>query len=571
VIGERIPREAVPDARPAITLRAWLLARQRQHAALFELVIVAGIALATFGLRAVSVAHAFEIHVDEAIYVRISQNVAHSLRLNYDLNGSGPFFLHPPLYFLIEAGYLRAFAPSGDVVHQIVAVRYLAAFFGGLSGAAIFMLARRVAGWPAGLVAAGVFAIEPFAIRMDSRNFLEPAAMFWVLVGATLVAAAVRVRGRRRRDVPWSMPAAGAAFGAALLTNEPAAFVTLLPLGLCALFGLVRRRDAALAGGVALALYSVYPLVVAASGNFDDFKAQKLAGVGRFAGIMVVTGFNGAAGPSFLHAVLAKWDEFAPTYGLLALGTVATVWLMFQEHRRGRLVALWSSSAYALQTYSVLFGTNEEQYFYYVDVMAIVAVVTAGTLVVLAVRTGYNRRRLHVLTPPRWLPMVPAARPMVTAQAWSRRATWAAAAIALLLLAFGALSGEVFIHRSLTPDDGYARALVYLADNVPRGSRFAATNATDATLLRQAGYHVTDLSLATQDSARPKVVSDPSVITEGRPEYATVATRLVDEGYGIGTPQVVDWLNRNGEVVFSEKTPSNGRLIVYRIEPGATP
>lgn len=565
MIGERTSRGPAIGARPQFPVRAWLLARERQHELVFELVVAVAVGLVTFALRAVSVAHAFEVHVDEAIYVRISENVAHSLRLSYDINGPGPFFLHPPLFFVIEAAYLRILAPSGDAVQQILGVRYLAAIFGGLSGAALLMLVRRVAGWPAALAAVGVFAIEPFAIRMDSRNFLEPSAMFWVLLGVTLVLTAVRLRGRRRHDVHWSTPAAGLAFGAALLTNEPAAFVTLVPLALCAVSGLVRRRDAALVAAVALGIYAVYPIVVYLTGNFGDFKAQKLAGLGRFAGVMVVTGFNGKAGPSFLHAVLSSWREFAPTYGLLALGTVGTAWLLFQEHRRARLVALWAASAYALQAYSVLFGTNEEQYFYYVDVLAIIAVVVAGTILLQALRGGHDGKRRR-LWPLRWMPLAPLAPPRVAPYAWRRRGTCAAAALAALLVAYAVLGGGVFVTRSKTPDDGYARLLGYMANNVPQGSRVAATNANDATLLREGGYQVTDMAMATQDARNRQPVTDPTPLLSGRPEYVTVATRLVSEGYGIGTPQLVDWLNQNGVLVFSETTPSNGRLDLYRIK-----
>jgi 4-amino-4-deoxy-L-arabinose transferase-like glycosyltransferase len=570
MIGERTSRGPALDARPQIPVWAWLLARQRQHDVLFALAAALGVGLVTFGLRALSVPHAFEIHVDEAIYARISANVAHSLRLNYDIGGPRPFFLHPPLFFVIEAAYLRVVEPSGHAVQQILGVRYLAAFFGGLSGVALLLLVRRVAGWPAALTAAGVFAVDPFAIRMDSRNFLEPSAMFWVLLGVTLVLTAVRLRGRRRHDVHWSTPAAGVAFGAALLTNEPAAFVTLVPLALCAVSGLVRWRDAALVAAVALGIYAVYPLVVVLTGNFDDFKAQKLAGLGRFAGIVVVSGFNGKAGPSFLHAVLASWREFAPTYGLLALGTVGTAWLVLQERRRARLVAFWSATAYALQAYSVLFGTNEEQYFYYVDVLAIIVVVVAGTLLLQALRSCHDgkRRRLWRL---RWIPMAPVAPPRVAPYAWRRRGTWAAVALASQLVAYAALGGGVFVNRSQTPDDGYARLLGYLASNVPRGTRVAATNATDATLLREGGYQVTDMALATRDTGDRRLVTDPAPLLSGRPEYVTVADRLVAEGYGIGTPQLVDWLNRNADLVFSESTPSNGRLDLYRIRAEAEP
>jgi glycosyltransferase involved in cell wall biosynthesis/4-amino-4-deoxy-L-arabinose transferase-like glycosyltransferase len=607
---------------PALSpLAAWALAIGR--AGLTGMTAPLAVGIATFAVRALMVEHAFEIHVDEAVYLRISQNLASSLRLTYDLAGNHPFFLHPPLFFLIEGVYLKFLAPSGDPVQQVIAVRYLVAFVGALSGAVLFALCRRLAGGWAATASAAMFALEPFIVRMDSRNFLEPSALFWVLLG---LCALVRLLDRSSPRPWWLVPAAGLAFGAALLTNEPTAFITLLPLGLCALLGVIAVREAAATAGWALAAYAVYPLVVALSGNLGEFRDQKLAGVGRFVGLMVTTGFNSKAGPSFLQAVANNWQAFAPTYALLGAGLLATIWLVFRSDPGDRLIACWVGSAYALQAYAVLFGTNEEQYFYYVDVLAILAVVKvargalseapipslrlrhAGALA-LAVPifvlglSGYlaldryvtsdnghgstNGQGLIAWSPGAALASRPdlilvqdlafglltlvgvavaAASIVSVLRAWPRPPLRGGARLVVplgLLALFLGLSGYVTVNRYTTPDDGYRRLAAYLEANAAPGTAIASTDATGAVLLRESGYTITDMALVTEEPALK--IRDPRVLLVGHPRYVTVATRLVDDNYGVGSPELVRWLKVNAELVFTFRGPTDGTLEVFRI------
>ena len=88
---------------------------------------VMAVALIAFVLRAAFLNRSFEVFFDESIYLTISQNTAHSYSITYD--GKIPFFLHPPLFFLIEAGFLDLVRPVGNQVEQIFAVRYLNLLF----------------------------------------------------------------------------------------------------------------------------------------------------------------------------------------------------------------------------------------------------------------------------------------------------------------------------------------------------------------------------------------------------------------------------------------------------------
>jgi 4-amino-4-deoxy-L-arabinose transferase-like glycosyltransferase len=622
------------DRLSTLRVRAMAQAVLRPQGTAVLILAVLVIGLATVWLRIIFVTHSFEIHVDEAIYFRISQNFAHHLRLNYDLGGRGPFFLHPPLFFFIEAAYVKIASPTGSVVQQVIAVRNVNALFGGCSGALVFILSRRLAGWIPGLGAAAIFALEPFVIRMDSRNFLEPSAMLWVLLGLCLVVSGAASRTESRRSA-WTAllqhgraAGAGAAFAAALLTNEPVAFITLVPVIVCAGFRFIERREATVTAISAVSLYSIYPIITALTGHFDDFRAQKLSGVGRFVGLTVVTGFNSRSGPSFLTAALAHWETLAPTYLLLAMGMVATLVLAFRGGKSGRLVACWSGSAYLLQGYSILFGTNEEQYFYYVVVLAIPSSVVAARLIVLArpaasLNTVHERAlaalagtfvvmlgvasylvlHRYVMAPRVYgatgsagvdnantvirddalsyylvllavVPLVvalraiaatgPLRKPIAVRSQARRRTRDTAVAFALLAVLLG-LSGVVAVHRYETPDDGYRHLVQYFAGYVPPGSRVAATSATDATVLRMAGYTVTDSELATSDRPKAARPRDPYALTKEKPEYLTVATQLVSDNYGIGTPELLDWLDQHGELVFEFAGPSDGRLRVYRL------
>jgi 4-amino-4-deoxy-L-arabinose transferase-like glycosyltransferase len=237
---------ATLEQRPRVLL--WLLATL--------------VALVTFALRAVFLDRSFDVYLDEILYFRISQNVARTLQVYYD--PGVPFYLHPPVFFYLEGIYLKLLQPGGDIVHQIYAVRYLNAILAGLSATMLFLLGRRTGGLHAGIVAAAIFALEPFTITTNSRNLLETLAMFCALAGFCIIFYSI--------SKPTSWPrilGAGGLLGLALLTNEPSAYITLLPLAVCFLLNwAIPRRMAALTAAVACVINLLYVLSVAATGNW---------------------------------------------------------------------------------------------------------------------------------------------------------------------------------------------------------------------------------------------------------------------------------------------------------------
>jgi len=478
------------------------------------------VAVVATALRAIHLGRSFDLYYDELVYFQISDNVTRALHLTYD--GKSPVYLHPPAFFAIEAAFLRLLSPGGNVVHRIYDVRYVNAVLGGLSAAALFVIGRCVAGWRAGSASALLFALDPFIIRINSRNLLQTSAIFFVLVGYCIIVYCVN------RPHSWRCAlGAGCAFGIALLANEPVAFITLLPLGVCLLLNwAIPRRSALLIGVTACMIYTVYPLGAAVNGTWKAFQDQKLTGVRRLVGLLRVSGFSRSHGPSFSAAVSADVSQFATTYALIALGAIATGILLLYGRSATRLIGVWAASGYFLLAYSIEFGTNEEQYFYYLIVLAILATVTGCALILRSRWLGDRARK--------------AAR--VTA--------------ALLLVALVLWTGRVWVHIHSTPDNGYERLSAYLEKNVPQHSRIAATTITSAALFNYSNYVFNEWDT-------------PEEVKDNHARYAVISPQLIAKGYGEGTPELQSWLAHHARLVFVFKGPSYGALEFYRIPPNA--
>ena len=355
---------------------------------------VAFAVLVAFGLRAFRIGVSWEVQQDEMDYLQISQGVVRTLWvIGYD---GGPFYLHPPLFFFLQAAYIKLFGAGWDLIHQIYNVRYLVAAFGGLSAGALLWTGRRLAGWPAGIAAAAIFALDPFCIRMNSRDFLEASTVLWILLGYSVLFSGLILEDRRsvsRRRTA----VAGVLFGLALLTKENAAFVTLLPLGICFVLGwALPRTRSALIGVVALIVYAPYPWFVYAIGDWDTFLNQKLNGLWRLAGLLQVTGFNQQGGPSLLETLIHRLDKFATTYALLATGAVAICLLLLTDLGKAparRLLLTWTSSAYAYLAYAMVFGTLEEHFYYYLVIPCILMTSVTAFLLIRKMRAEYTGSR----------------------------------------------------------------------------------------------------------------------------------------------------------------------------------
>lgn len=478
--------------------------------------------LLTTGLRLLNFGRSADVFGDEVNYRDLGVSVASGgfPRFNGFL-----FFLHPPGYFYLEAGWQRIFGYRPDLVSGIYEMRELNAVLAGGTAALLIVLVARIRSRPAAVVAALLFALDAYCLRVNGRVLLETATMFWVIAGyAVLVPLIGRSRPTHRRA---RVVLVGLFFGLAILTKDESILVTVLPL----LVLLTRnwrppRRLLLAMSGIAVAPYCVYVLVIAGNDHFDTFLNEKLRGVRRMLGLLQETGFNAPKAPSLLSRITDQLSSFGASYALLALGVVAVVVLWRRGDAPQRLLALCHTTAFLFLGYALVLGTLEEQELYLLLVPTLASVPVAASL--LAGR-GTRRRRLCL------------------------RAVFTA-----FLAAWLGFSGMAYHASRTQADDGYAQLRVYLAAHVPPES-VITTPGGPTNIILEDRYRI-GAWLLPGDRYRAGV------------RYAVVAWSLVDQGYASWTPEQASALTHQGTLLFSHTGRSFGRLALYRLPlPPAPP
>ncbi|HYN88900.1 MAG TPA: hypothetical protein VER55_10230, partial [Ardenticatenaceae bacterium] len=119
-----------------------------------------------------------DLFSDEILYTRAGIRVATAGALIWD--DGDPLFVHPPLYFLAEAAYLRLTTdPSsvartpGDIFGWVFHARHLNAIFAGLTAVLLYWLGRRLHGLWLGILLVALFFVDPFGVRTNRRAMLE--------------------------------------------------------------------------------------------------------------------------------------------------------------------------------------------------------------------------------------------------------------------------------------------------------------------------------------------------------------------------------------------------------------
>lgn len=486
--------------------------------------------LVAFALRAVNLGRSWDIFVDEIIYFRISQSVARGQGVEFLGND---FYLHPPGFFYLQAAYMKVFggiSPSTgtELIAQIYDARYLNVVLAAASAAVIFFIGRRLAGWPAGLASAGIFALEPFAMKMNSRNYLDTSAMFWVLLGYWVVLSGIS--GDRRLSTPRAV-LAGLLFGLAILTKDLTVLVTLLPLAGCFVLGWgVPRAKAALAAAVAAICYLPYPITIYAIGDWGDFYEQKFSGVRRLAGIIHETGFNQEDSPSFVSTVLAHLDTFATTYSLFAAGTLSVAVLCFSRLDRSprmRTFVLWAGASYAMLGFIVLQGALEEQLFYYLLIPSILATAVAGTLLL--------------------------GRGTASGFLSGGRRDAAVSATAIVCAAFLCWTAYVWADVHFTADNGNERVISYIEEELPEDATVGTTS------------DIQQFLLGADETVRYSSVAQ---MREDNVRYVIISSYLVDQGYGDAGPEFHRQVREQGELIYGFEGESFWHTGLYRLDEG---
>lgn len=511
-------------------------------------VYAAGAALLTVALRLFQSSRAGDLFIDEPIYRRLGDSAAAG---GFPRTDEGLFFLHPPGYFYVEAGWTKLVGAHSDVIAGVYSSRVLNALLAGVTAALLVFLVARVRSRGAGAVAGLVFALDEYCIRQNNRVLLETGTMVWVLAGYLVLVGLTRPgpsgpsapagpsgrsgssdpagstgpAGPTARSGPGARPRArallaGLFFGLAILTKDHAVLITVLPLLAALLLGWgPPRRLVALTAATTLASYCVYVALIALNGHFGAFWEAKTAGVRRLLGVVQETGFNSEGTPSLTGRLVAELPGYTSTYLLLALTPVALFLLLRRREPVYRLLALFQASAIVTLGYAVGLGTLEEQALYLLFV---------PNLVALAVT----------------VPVPSRTRPVLRVLGCG------------LLVALLAAPAASYAHARGTPDNGYERLRAYLLTHVPAGSGIVTVDGARAR-------GVTDWVL--RDTYRLGPWVTPEEQAANGAGYLIVPWRVVEQGYGRSSLAEVRRLTDGLRPEFAFDGPMYGTLALYRL------
>jgi hypothetical protein len=494
--------------------------------------LIAGLVASAFGVVTLIVrlalhARSFDLFGDEVIYTDLGRSV---------ISGGfprfyGPFFLHGPGFFYLEAGWARLAGSPGSLMGWIYEMRMLNGLIAAGTAVVLVLLARRASSLRTACVVGVLYAFEPFCIRQNDRVLLETAMMFWVTLGY-LVFTSLILRAPRRHA--WLRAiGAGLLFGCAVLTKDEGALLTILPLLAAAVLRWGPRLGLIMLTVVTtVAVYAAYVAVVVANGYFPLFWQAKTVGIERMLGLVQTTGFNSSGGGGSLSSrLLAEASYFGTTYLMLALSAPAVLVVLLRGGHLARMLGLLYCAAGVTLAYDVVLGTLEEQELYLLVIPALLIVPLAGGSLVSRARhvrrSGRSVRRSH------------------------SRKLGIAVMGAALTLALG-INLRTCVQWFRQPDDGFAQLIGYVTAHVPAGTAIGVIDGDIETQYALSAYQVGywDTSAA---------------LSEEHVRYFVVEWATVDDGYSDQTPSQVQSLVSHGRLIFSFTGRTYGELALYQL------
>ncbi len=460
-------------------------------------------------VRAVGLSRGFELWVDEMRYADLGRSVSLGQLPNL---ADGPFFLHPPGFFLLEAAVIDIFRLSSEGMELVYQLRWVNVVLGSLSAALTFLLVLKLTRAKVAFVAAVVVVFEPFVLRNNSHVMLETLGVTAMLAGLLIIVD----REPRRSWVRLGL--GGLLLGCAVVTKDVFAVGVFLPIVLALAWrATLTRREALVVLAGAVVPYCVYLFVLVADGTASQWWGAKLGGILRMVGVAQSTGFNAPGAPSLVDRLLAQLSQYGTSYVLLALTPLAGAIACFSHRRDRRLVGLAALSMGAFSVYAALFGTFEENYGYAVLIVGIPAMAVC-------VAELLERR--------------PASLRPITAVS------------AVAVLAVAALG----IRVELTTDDGFLQVQEWMSANLPADARVGITNDTG----RVAFTH----------DPRFGVWPSASLLAQHDADYVLTQSLPTSQGYGYTTPAMLDWLAGHAIPVISVSGPTNGTTVLWAV-PGS--
>ena len=465
----------------------------------------------------------FDVFGDEILYFDLGLSVTSGGFPRY----LGPFFLHGPGFFYLEAGWARAIGQQPSLMSWIYDMRSLNAVVAAATAPILVTVTTRAASLRAGIAAGLLFAVEPFCIRQNDRVLLETAMMFWVMLGY-LVFIGMIEQTRWRHGWPRAV-AAGLFFGCAILTKDEAALLTIPPLlAAVALRWVPRRSLTVLTVGTTAAVYTVYVAVAYINGQFSDLWTAKTAGIKRMLGILQSTGFNSSSGGGSLSTrLVAEASYFGTTYLTLALAAPALLIVLVRGNRASRILGLLYCGAGMTLAFAVVHGTLEEQELYLLIIPSLVIIPVAVTLI-----SDAGRHSLKSARRPRMI--------------------FTTTIIAALTLALG-VNLNTCVRWVRQPDDGFAHVFRYMAAHIPAGTPVAVTDDDIAAEYGLSGTYDIEVWVTPTDQSQE------------RARYLLVLWASIDGGYSTFTASQIQHIIGRSRPVLSFWGRTYGQLALYKL------
>jgi 4-amino-4-deoxy-L-arabinose transferase-like glycosyltransferase len=502
--------------------------------------IVAGLIVFGLGFGAVvwRIDQAPDVFTDEILYTRLGMRAAGEGTLIWD--SGRPIFVHPPLYFLAEGAYLALIGDPnsslyvpGDIFASVYHARTFNAILAGLTAVVLYMLGIRLRGAGLGALLVALFLLDPFGVRINRRAMIETMAALLALSGMFVLLTS---KQDDRRPLVRAI-GAGLLLGAGLLTKD-LVFATILAVLAFGWWELWRKGTSALrqnpaammapflAAGIASLSYVPVPLWAHATGYWERYVRVKSLALQRLIGLVHTSGWN-RPGVSLADLLTQRLADYGSSYFLLALGggAIVVILVLGRRERVGRLLGVWGLALYPLFVFVALFGSGNDQFFYYLLLPAII-------LIGYALALSLAHASLQTVAGKRWRLV---------------------AKIILAVLLISVLPYNVFrwwTAYGVGQDNGYRQLAARVRENVPAGESINASG--DAIKFRYffPNHPITDAG--TPDEAQEEGV-----------KYFVLAPKDVRAKYGRITPELADWITTAGVQRFATSGDSYGDIFFY--------
>jgi Dolichyl-phosphate-mannose-protein mannosyltransferase len=479
--------------------------------------VVLGGVLVAAALFLINLQSAPDFGIDETFYAGAGQHIDNYNAVTFDI---APINIHPPLFFLTVAGWLKltgnAQSPIIDAIH---AARYLNALFSTAVVLLVGVLARiwsgsRPSADRGRLVAAAVLlvATNAFLLRFGRIALIEP-------MGLTVGLLSLVVAWLQRERSTWVYATTvGASIGLAVLVKEPLLFIAAAPLAAAVLRQ--QRRDAVrhllamLVGGL---IWLAFPVWAALNHDFRDFADTQTFSIRRLLGLVQVSGLN-RPGASPVKAFTDTFWQYSGAYLTFVLGAVvlaARLWTLRRKVARttldggtAQLLGLGLLS-YAFLGYSVVVGQSNEQ----------LAVYPVPAAALLALSTGG------------WARARPVASTLVVAS-----------------LALGLVSWLQYF--ATNQDDATMRVEAYVAHAFPA--------CTPVNITGDLAHWVATL----RTNPASDFADGPTALRNGVHVFV-LSPKDAEFRYGHSSPDFSSWVEHNGRRVYSLPSHTNGSLSVW--------